>query len=103
MLEIMNGDDNGLPGLDGAGTTTATKILEGFHKRSAGEARSLGTDPDHGGTAGRLRGPLARHGAATGDLAVRGTAPRNVRTAGPRAVESGQRATAPNELPGVTA
>ena len=43
-------------GPNGAGKTTTMEILEGFRRRSAGEVRVLGVDPEHGDE--RWRGRL---------------------------------------------
>jgi ABC-2 type transport system ATP-binding protein len=42
-------------GPNGAGKTTTTEILEGFRKRTAGEVRVLGTDPERAGPDWRAR------------------------------------------------
>ena len=44
-----------LLGPNGAGKTTTVEILEGYRKRSAGEVRVLGEDPDRAGPAFRAR------------------------------------------------
>src|SRR3712207_3262381 len=44
-----------LLGPNGAGKTTAFEVLEGFRRRSAGEVRVLGVDPDHADEAWRAR------------------------------------------------
>jgi ABC-2 type transport system ATP-binding protein len=54
-LEIARGEIFALLGPNGAGKTTTLEILEGFRKRSGGEARVLGVDPDDGGRAWRER------------------------------------------------
>ncbi|MFC6878762.1 MULTISPECIES: ABC transporter ATP-binding protein [Actinomadura] len=54
-LEVRAGEVFALLGPNGAGKTTTIEILEGFRRRSAGEARVLGTDPGKGGDAWRAR------------------------------------------------
>ena len=54
-LEIARGEIFALLGPNGAGKTTTLEILEGFRKRSGGEAHVLGVDPEHGGRAWRER------------------------------------------------
>lgn len=44
-----------LLGPNGAGKTTTIEILEGFRKRSAGEVKVLGSDPEHGDEHWRAR------------------------------------------------
>ena len=47
-LHVDQGEVFALLGPNGAGKTTATEILEGYRKRSAGEASVLGYDPAKG-------------------------------------------------------
>jgi len=54
-LEIPAGEVFALLGPNGAGKTTFVEILEGFRRRTAGEARVLGTDPEAGDLAWRAR------------------------------------------------
>ncbi|QWF79531.1 Fluoroquinolones export ATP-binding protein [Amycolatopsis sp. CA-230715] len=54
-LHARRGEVLGLLGPNGAGKTTTIEILEGFRKRSAGEVRVLGVDPDEGGEQWRAR------------------------------------------------
>jgi ABC-2 type transport system ATP-binding protein len=54
-LRVDRGEVVALLGPNGAGKTTTIEILEGFRKRSAGEVRVLGTDPDRGDEAWRAR------------------------------------------------
>ena len=54
-LRIGRGEVVALLGPNGAGKSTTIEILEGFRRRSAGEVRVLGTDPEHGGEAWRAR------------------------------------------------
>ncbi len=54
-LEIHRGEVFALLGPNGAGKTTTVEILEGFRRRSAGEVRVLGADPERGDDAWRGR------------------------------------------------
>ncbi|ETK31703.1 ABC transporter ATP-binding protein [Microbispora sp. ATCC PTA-5024] len=54
-LRVRRGEVVALLGPNGAGKTTTIEILEGFRRRSAGEVRVLGADPDRGGEAWRAR------------------------------------------------
>jgi ABC-2 type transport system ATP-binding protein len=54
-IRLHRGEVLVLLGPNGAGKTTTVEILEGLRKRSAGEVRVLGTDPDHGDEAWRAR------------------------------------------------
>ncbi|MFB4303162.1 ABC transporter ATP-binding protein [Actinomadura sp. NTSP31] len=54
-LEVRAGEVAALLGPNGAGKTTTIEILEGFRRRSSGEARVLGEDPGTGGAAWRAR------------------------------------------------
>ncbi|MFF9205605.1 ABC transporter ATP-binding protein [Streptomyces sp. NPDC014986] len=54
-LDIHRGEVFALLGPNGAGKTTTVEILEGFRKRSAGEVRVLGADPERGDDAWRGR------------------------------------------------
>ncbi len=54
-LRVHRGEVLALLGPNGAGKTTTIEILEGFRKRSVGEVRVLGTDPDRGDEAWRAR------------------------------------------------
>lgn len=46
-VRARRGEVLALLGPNGAGKTTTVEILEGFRRRSAGEVRVLGVDPDH--------------------------------------------------------
>jgi ABC-2 type transport system ATP-binding protein len=46
-LEVGRGEVFAFLGPNGAGKTTTVEILEGYRKRSAGEVRVLGEDPEH--------------------------------------------------------
>ncbi|HWC39155.1 MAG TPA: ABC transporter ATP-binding protein [Acidimicrobiales bacterium] len=52
-FSVEAGEVFALLGPNGAGKTTTVEILEGYRKRSAGDVRVLGMDPEHGGV--RLR------------------------------------------------
>ncbi|WP_447006825.1 ABC transporter ATP-binding protein [Saccharothrix isguenensis] len=54
-LTVGQGEVVALLGPNGAGKTTTIEILEGFRKRSAGDVRVLGVDPDDGDEAWRAR------------------------------------------------
>ncbi len=54
-LEISTGEVFALLGPNGAGKSTTVEILEGFRKRTAGEVRVLGVDPQEAGRAWRER------------------------------------------------
>lgn len=54
-LEIRRGEIFALLGPNGAGKTTTLEILEGFRRRSGGDVRVLGVDPDDGDRAWRER------------------------------------------------
>ncbi|MFO7251722.1 MAG: ABC transporter ATP-binding protein [Actinomycetes bacterium] len=54
-LDIDRGEIFTLLGPNGAGKTTTIEILEGFRKRSGGEVRVLGVDPERGGDAWRAK------------------------------------------------
>ncbi|MFF9572298.1 ABC transporter ATP-binding protein [Streptomyces sp. NPDC014685] len=54
-FHARRGEVLALLGPNGAGKTTTIEILEGFRKRSAGEVRVLGSDPDDGDEAWRAR------------------------------------------------
>jgi len=54
-LEVEKGEVFAFLGPNGAGKTTTVEILEGYRKRSAGEVRVLGEDPEHGDRGWRER------------------------------------------------
>jgi ABC-2 type transport system ATP-binding protein len=54
-LEVDHGEILAFLGPNGAGKTTTTEILEGFRKRTSGDVRVLGTDPQHAGPGWRAR------------------------------------------------
>jgi ABC-2 type transport system ATP-binding protein len=71
-FEIGVGEVFGLLGPNGAGKTTTVEILEGYRRRSAGEVRVLGEDPDRGDRAWRSRiGVVPQSGELFPNLTVR--------------------------------
>ncbi|WP_432986416.1 ABC transporter ATP-binding protein [Dactylosporangium sp. CA-233914] len=54
-LDVHDGEVFALLGPNGAGKTTTVEILEGFRRRSAGDVRVLGVDPQQGDQAWRAR------------------------------------------------
>ena len=54
-LEVRRGEVFALLGPNGAGKSTTVEILEGFRKRTAGDAQVLGFDPQHAGREFRER------------------------------------------------
>ncbi len=54
-LEIEAGEVFGVLGPNGAGKTTLVEILEGYRRRSGGDATVLGVDPERGGREWRAR------------------------------------------------
>ena len=71
-LTIDRGEVFALLGPNGAGKTTTVEILEGYRRRSGGEASVLGVDPETGGRALRERIGIVPQEAGVGnDLTVR--------------------------------
>jgi ABC-2 type transport system ATP-binding protein len=54
-LRVLRGEIFTFLGPNGAGKTTTVEILEGHRKRTAGEVRVLGVDPEHADRAWRAR------------------------------------------------
>jgi ABC-2 type transport system ATP-binding protein len=54
-LEVGRGEIFAFLGPNGAGKTTTVEILEGYRKRTGGEVKVLGEDPEHAGSAWRDR------------------------------------------------
>ncbi len=54
-LHVNHGEVFAFLGPNGAGKTTTVEILEGYRRRTGGEARVLGQDPRHGGPSWRAR------------------------------------------------
>ena len=54
-LRVLGGEIFTFLGPNGAGKTTTVEILEGHRKRSAGDVRVLGVDPEHADRAWRSR------------------------------------------------
>ena len=73
-LRVQQGEIFAFLGPNGAGKTTTVEILEGFRKRTAGEVRVLGVDPEHADRAWRARiGIVLQEGRAQAELSVRET------------------------------
>ena len=73
-LRVQEGEIFAFLGPNGAGKTTTVEILEGFRRRSAGEVRVLGVDPEDGDRAWRARlGIVLQEGQAQPELTVRET------------------------------
>jgi ABC-2 type transport system ATP-binding protein len=71
-LEIMRGEIFALLGPNGAGKTTTIEILEGFRKRTGGDALVLDTDPAAGGREWRGRiGVVLQESLPEPELTVR--------------------------------
>jgi ABC-2 type transport system ATP-binding protein len=71
-FEIEEGEIFALLGPNGAGKTTAVEILEGHRKRTSGEVRVLGFDPETGGRAYRERiGIVLQEAGFDDDFSVR--------------------------------
>src|ERR1700759_5861497 len=54
-LEVARGEIFAFLGPNGAGKTTTVEILEGYRKRTGGEVRVLGEDPEAAGRGWRDR------------------------------------------------
>ena len=73
-LRVAQGEIFAFLGPNGAGKTTTVEILEGFRRRTAGEVRVLGVDPEDGDRAWRARlGIVLQEGQAQPELTVRET------------------------------
>jgi ABC-2 type transport system ATP-binding protein len=73
-LSVPHGMVVGFLGPNGAGKTTTVEILEGYRRRSAGQASVLGMDPAHGGRELRERiGIVLQETGHNPDLTVRET------------------------------
>jgi ABC-2 type transport system ATP-binding protein len=71
-LEIRRGEVFAFLGPNGAGKTTTVEIMEGYRKRTGGEASVLGVDPEHAGPDWRERiGVVLQESDAEPDLTVR--------------------------------
>ena len=66
-LDIQPGEVFALLGPNGAGKTTLIEILEGYRRRSAGDARVLGIDPGKGDWRWRARMGIVLQGTAVFD------------------------------------
>jgi ABC-2 type transport system ATP-binding protein len=54
-LEVAGGEIFAFLGPNGAGKTSTVEILEGYRKRTGGEVKVLGEDPEHAGSSWRDR------------------------------------------------
>jgi ABC-2 type transport system ATP-binding protein len=71
-FDIRHGETFALLGPNGAGKSTTIEILEGYRDRSSGQARVLGTDPQHGGLAWKARiGIVLQSSGESGNVTVR--------------------------------
>jgi len=71
-LEVRRGEIFAFLGPNGAGKTTTVEILEGFRRRSDGEVRVLGVDPERAGSEWRNRvGTVLQESAPEPGLTVR--------------------------------
>jgi ABC-2 type transport system ATP-binding protein len=71
-FEIAPGETFALLGPNGAGKSTTIEILEGYRRRSGGDARVLGVDPGTGGVDWKARlGIVLQSSAEAGSVAVR--------------------------------
>jgi ABC-2 type transport system ATP-binding protein len=71
-LEIAQGEIFALLGPNGAGKTSTIEILEGFRRRSGGDALVLNVDPADGGSAWRARiGVVLQESRPEPELSVR--------------------------------
>jgi ABC-2 type transport system ATP-binding protein len=52
---VETGEVFALLGPNGAGKTTTVEILEGYRRRTSGDVRVLGEDPERGGRAFKAR------------------------------------------------
>jgi ABC-2 type transport system ATP-binding protein len=71
-LEVMPGEVFAFLGPNGAGKTTTVEILEGYRRRTGGEVKVLGEDPEHAGREWRDRiGIVLQSGRLDPYLSVR--------------------------------
>jgi ABC-2 type transport system ATP-binding protein len=71
-FEVGRGEIFAFLGPNGAGKTTTVEICEGFRKRTGGEVRVLGDDPEHAGPGWRARvGVVLQESAPEALLTVR--------------------------------
>src|SRR5947208_16891956 len=71
-LRVGRGEIFTFLGPNGAGKTTTVEILEGHRRRTAGEVRVLGADPQHAGRDWRARvGVVPQSARAGAELPVR--------------------------------
>jgi ABC-2 type transport system ATP-binding protein len=70
-LHVRRGEVFAFLGPNGAGKTTTVEILEGYRRRTGGEIRVLGKDPEHAGPSWRARiGVVLQESAPERDLTV---------------------------------
>jgi ABC-2 type transport system ATP-binding protein len=70
-LQVRRGEVFAFLGPNGAGKTTTVEILEGYRRRTGGEIRVLGKDPEHAGVSWRARiGVVLQESAPERDLTV---------------------------------
>ena len=62
-FSVEAGEVFALLGPNGAGKTSTLEVLEGFSRRSGGEVRVLGVDPEHAGREWRERVGIVLQGA----------------------------------------
>ncbi|SEB50959.1 ABC-2 type transport system ATP-binding protein [Paramicrobacterium humi] len=71
-FDIRRGETFALLGPNGAGKSTTIEILEGYRRRSGGEARVLGVDPERGDLGWRAQlGIVLQSTGESGNLTVR--------------------------------
>jgi ABC-2 type transport system ATP-binding protein len=70
-LQVSRGEVFAFLGPNGAGKTTTVEILEGYRRRTGGEIRVLGRDPEHAGVSWRARiGVVLQESGPERDLRV---------------------------------
>jgi ABC-2 type transport system ATP-binding protein len=70
-LQVRRGEVFAFLGPNGAGKTTTVEILEGYRRRTGGEIRVLGEDPEHAGASWRARiGVVLQESEPERDLTV---------------------------------
>jgi ABC-2 type transport system ATP-binding protein len=70
-LQVRRGEVFAFLGPNGAGKTTTVEILEGYRRRTGGEVRVLGRDPESAGASWRARiGVVLQESEAERDLTV---------------------------------
>ena len=70
-LQVRRGEVFAFLGPNGAGKTTTVEILEGYRRRTGGQVRVLGVDPEHAGSSWRARiGVVLQESEPERDLTV---------------------------------